>query len=34
MNKEQVFELIKQNIVEVVPELANRSITTNDSYVN
>lgn len=31
MDKEQVFAIIKQNIIEVVPELANRSITMNDS---
>ncbi len=30
MNKEQVFVILK-NIIEIVPELANRSITINDS---
>lgn len=31
MDKEQVFTILKQNIVDVVPELANRTITLDDS---
>lgn len=31
MDKEQVFAVIKQNIIDVVPELADRNITIKDS---
>lgn len=31
MNKTQVFEVIKENIVEVLPELAERNIVITDS---
>lgn len=31
MDKEQIFLVIKQNLIEVIPELANRSVTINDS---
>jgi polyketide biosynthesis acyl carrier protein len=31
MEKDQVFQIIKKNIIEVVPELADREITLDDS---
>lgn len=31
MDKDQVFAIIKENIIDVVPELANREITIKDS---
>lgn len=31
MNKDQIFEMIKKNIIDVVPELSNRTITIQDS---
>ncbi len=31
MDKDQIFNVIKTNIIDVVPELANRSITMQDS---
>lgn len=31
MDKDQIFDVIQQNIIDVVPDLANRSLTINDS---
>lgn len=31
MDKDQIFSIIKQNIVDVVPDLANRTIAIEDS---
>jgi polyketide biosynthesis acyl carrier protein len=31
MDKDEIFSVIKKNIIDVVPELANRSITMDDS---
>lgn len=31
MDKDKIFEVIKQNIIDVVPELANRPIGIKDS---
>ena len=31
MEKEQIFAVIKKNLIEILPELANREIKVNDS---
>lgn len=31
MDEQQIFIVIKQKIIEVIPELSNREISTNDS---
>ena len=31
MDKEQIFQVIKENIIEILPELENRTITPSDS---